>query len=1637
VKNLKTVFRNHTGSLLSGEKITSNEYATYFWHGIPKSLRTRIENRILARNPIRDLSTPFSSEDVDKAAEAILQRDRFDRFWADSDSEKERSSGEESSSDSDSESSDSESEDDRKHRHSRRKSKSRRKRRGHEDKKDKSEISRSRTVNGSRKEVEGLIRQMSLLAEDDPQYRLAYYRALKLDPDISMIVNGPLVLRNKPQNTSRPPANIFQQSASPTPRLNIPRQPPPVRNAQLPPPKGSDITCFGCSRVGHGMSTCPQINELINKGILTRDRAGRVIHSNGSAIRRVGDENFLQAYEREARPVTHFITIHNDSDTESDSDDEGYDSQSLRNQNFPEDRTVFAVRDIQEFNQDEIYAAERPQKQITTFRKQRLEGVFPPRLKDLQSNKENRPSINSETGRPIRGTKNNPDTVKRSEQRGDRLPIPKNVVPVDVEKPRFNGRNDDEIVEDRSKRKPAGGEKQSKEAPEELRSPEIQKRATRRSAVSEHVDTFKILDRLLDAKVELAVGEVIGVSRELSSMLADSIKIKSIKKDPAVGLTTQSDQFRAKTRAILIKIEMECNGQPVSAIIDTGSQLNIASEKFYKTAIRQPLDTTETTKMNDANGGTGTLTGMVENVRLEFGGVTTRANLYVGEHVPFDLLLGRPWQRGNYVTIDELEDGTYLIFKDPRTLQPKYSVLVTPDGVNPKWDHEPASWIAGETPVSYSIRLAKEAGFEERSDDRDRLKMVKEELIPSRKNLEKDDVKAKRNVTGAMHDPPGKLSYQLNLETAQNINSEGEGPEEPPSTTFLPIPYTMTTPSLSLTRSEEDTSLIEPKMEMRLMPAHLRHEEELPPLFSQFSNRTEAEAFLARVASPDRVPNEQVGRDMVLSTRDALVIGHTIDDHGFDRTDLFLLNMGLVTPRDQDLGNQGRASNLDVQYGSAYVQFFPSIRGDPPLGWEIPHLTPSPVKSVVSDTSPTKTNNANLKQEADLLRPPNVARPSPSLECVLYSESTQDQSPTSHHEVDSSRHARSVHFISPSSESYSTPPNPHLLAAPPSVYATPPMSPPPLMDAEDDSDSEEEDELADDWEEFRKEIREEMEEERRRMDEEGVFEELREELYLRSVSTNPFTGIFFNEDSNSNPVVDSSSDSEDPDQLLERARLDELLRRRVREAEALTVLRQGEARIEEALGRSDRSALWDVTNLPHHSQGSSGFSGALIFSGDDPAPPPLSIPSSEIQVFHVKVPPPLFVPPTRPPTPFPSVLRPSRLRIPLPVPQRDEEMIVDQATSLTTSPPPCESTLPPGEENPATTSGEPPSLASESQSPSNGVVGESKGVSTIPPMSIEDLLVPKPRKLPPPPIYLRADRYREIKDKLVQEREFEEDAESESDGEGISLRVCFEPHINAMVADRIFFPLIEIHRPGPKTDPSIPILERAYHPYADLDVHYNILRTRSLIHVDLRTMREVTTTQDVPTSQRAVFSVLAPRDTAQKLVFPGTLWPDNFGPLDFPSIEARTLGDRLRQLRLVRSKVKAFVDRITRMFNAWEVEELKSPDFVLYTTRGRQLVECHVNRDMFFRILHPTFNPLITRSEATFLRGACYALRRYRQEQLAIAVDRLLRTPHVDEFLCRELHGRGCLEEDDDRLDLAKKILEQYEEMALGAEFYQ
>ncbi|KAL6309970.1 hypothetical protein BKA93DRAFT_821056 [Sparassis latifolia] len=94
--------------------------------------------------------------------------------------------------------------------------------------------------------------------------------------------------------------------------------------------------------------------------------------------------------------------------------------------------------------------------------------------------------------------------------------------------------------------------------------------------------------------------------------------------------------------------------------------------------------------MKDTNSGEGDLLGLVQQVPLQCGAITTWANLYVADHVPFDLLLGRPWQRDNQVTIDERPDGTYLVFKNPHSSNGEHELLATPEH---PLDFEPHSHI--------------------------------------------------------------------------------------------------------------------------------------------------------------------------------------------------------------------------------------------------------------------------------------------------------------------------------------------------------------------------------------------------------------------------------------------------------------------------------------------------------------------------------------------------------------------------------------------------------------------------------------------------------------------------------------------------------------------------------------------------------------------------------------------------------------------------------------------------------------------------------------------------------------------------------------------------------------------------------
>jgi hypothetical protein len=66
------------GWLEQAKKLTSEEYASYFWEGIYKKLRIKIETHLMAKEPDRDLSEAFPVDRVIAIAEKLLHRDRFD-----------------------------------------------------------------------------------------------------------------------------------------------------------------------------------------------------------------------------------------------------------------------------------------------------------------------------------------------------------------------------------------------------------------------------------------------------------------------------------------------------------------------------------------------------------------------------------------------------------------------------------------------------------------------------------------------------------------------------------------------------------------------------------------------------------------------------------------------------------------------------------------------------------------------------------------------------------------------------------------------------------------------------------------------------------------------------------------------------------------------------------------------------------------------------------------------------------------------------------------------------------------------------------------------------------------------------------------------------------------------------------------------------------------------------------------------------------------------------------------------------------------------------------------------------------------------------------------------------------------------
>ncbi|KAJ7109525.1 hypothetical protein C8R44DRAFT_635591, partial [Mycena epipterygia] len=615
--------------------LSKDNYLGYYWLGIHSTLRQILENRILQQRSQHD-NSQYSMNEINGAAEWYFRRNKFESLIVNAAEYGIDIDDEDSGDDSDSESSSSE-ESDSDYEEFRRKKKLREKKKKHEKKQKqaaKEKGSRNQMkFEGNEDEVASMIKKLNAMKIDDPDYAPVYYRVMVLDKTgtAAKCVKAPKIEDDEeiPSRTYiRPPQKTFSNPAPSNNAENSNTKTPATYPNNIPLgerktgnyPNPADRGCFGCNELGHRVFECQSIAGLIQKNIITfNEETRRLEMKNGAAIRRNPGENLVQAAERIAATNTPRVML------------------------TYLDPTTPMMRAVQGFYQEEskrariptVQSADRTVPSTRVARKQVFDGVYPPTrdksktppIKDLQS----------PTDQPTSSVKKLADAnltkpPPRPHAAKNTIPEP---VPIDARK-----------VQKKKDVEPYRG-------------------SGRQSAISGTVNKREIAERILDLPFLMTVREVMDTSKEVRNEFQDLIRVKNVK---AVFLGHSNNHpvlanlGWPRTDGILIKVEMETAGQTVCAIIDTGSQLNVARSDIAAIKIKRTVDMSYITNMNDANGGRGQLQGWIENVDFNCGGAKTNADLWVSQHAPFELLLGRPWQRGNLVSIDEREEGTYLVF---------------------------------------------------------------------------------------------------------------------------------------------------------------------------------------------------------------------------------------------------------------------------------------------------------------------------------------------------------------------------------------------------------------------------------------------------------------------------------------------------------------------------------------------------------------------------------------------------------------------------------------------------------------------------------------------------------------------------------------------------------------------------------------------------------------------------------------------------------------------------------------------------------------------------------------------------------------------------------------------------------------
>ena len=722
MKNLETwkkygrEFLTISGWLITNKLLTIDQEAAYYWHGIRKDLRQLLETRYYTQHPNVTRMRAIPMVDVNKLAGHHFARFRFDKNLVDSDTSDDSddvySESESSSSDSDSESDNSESEDDRKSRkkrkakeRSKKDKKKQRKKKREDDKLSDNEVERimeERKTKGKESsevakvrpnpEVTDLIDRMSRMSISDPSYGAMYYQVTHLDPSAALCVRAPELspARRYESRRDRIPGIIPRPEGQSIPRFSIqPRQ------------------CYGCGLDGHVVRDCKQLLDFMQNGIIHPDDRG-YRYADGSRVPRVHGETLVETIRKRAvakSPSANYVSAMTESDAYSVAYESDEDSVA---EAFALNRTEGKAKSTRKEAQDKPRKV--PRQGTGAKVKEMKDQKSKPEHQSAEQGLESKPAPSKREGVKTRSHHpqlvgqdiNNPlpRPIHREKQPDSRKPVPA-PIPADVRVPR-------EIVIDQSvqdvEMKDAPAVKTKKTGPQPVKvtvkdQPDvkpIRRYGPRHSDLTKQVNTDDIVRKVLEAPVTISVQEALGASRNISESIREMLRLKrgiaveeaipavsyghieearsdeesdeeEVEEIPrGIAAAMEAERFwkgiTTRDKAALIYLQLECGNNEIKGIVDTGAMLSIVRRDIYQSNIRRPMLPNEVMEVKDANGNLGLLQGLARRVPLPVGEVLTKGNLFVGDNLPFELILGRPWIRDNLVSIIERENGTYLQF---------------------------------------------------------------------------------------------------------------------------------------------------------------------------------------------------------------------------------------------------------------------------------------------------------------------------------------------------------------------------------------------------------------------------------------------------------------------------------------------------------------------------------------------------------------------------------------------------------------------------------------------------------------------------------------------------------------------------------------------------------------------------------------------------------------------------------------------------------------------------------------------------------------------------------------------------------------------------------------------------------------